>query len=289
MTDDELYHWDNTGYLIVPSVLTDAELKEANEAFDFVQDRFPNPDPGRGAKNSTALSGSKGRFEFHGLLELEKPHCEPFRKLIVHPAIVSRLNVMCGKGFRLDHGPLIVSGTKGTEGLTLHGSGEPHKPVVAYHHQNGRTHCNGVTVQYKLADVNEGDGGFVCVPGSHKAKFPMPEGIRTCDNDLGLVVQPPTKAGDVIFFMDGAQTHGTHAWTADHQRRSVLIKYTSNSAIRGAPRRELFEPESWWDDEIIEDMTDVEREVMLGPGVHHGGLVSGLEIDDDGNVFVDRA
>ena len=35
-------------------------------------------------------------------------------------------------------------------------------------------------------------------------------------------------------------------------------------------------------------MTDVEREVMLGPGVHNGGLVSGLGVDDDGNVYVDK-
>ena len=53
------------------------------------------------------------------LLTLPEPYCEPFRKMIALPEIVSRLNVMCGKGFRMDHGPQFIGGidkkTKGEE------------------------------------------------------------------------------------------------------------------------------------------------------------------------------
>ncbi len=35
---------------------------------------------------------------------------------------------------------------------------------------------NGFTVVAdNLRDVNEGDGGFGCVPGSHKSNFPLPD------------------------------------------------------------------------------------------------------------------
>jgi hypothetical protein len=57
--------------------------------------------------------------------------------MLGHPEILSRLLVMCGKGFRLDHGPQFIGGVKGTAGHRLHGSGAPHKPYVGYHHQDG--------------------------------------------------------------------------------------------------------------------------------------------------------
>ena len=283
MTDEELYFWDISGYLILRGILTADEIKAANAAIDYVQDEIPKRKERWGSKESEALAGT-GWMEMHGLLQLDPPHCDPFRNMLVHPQIISRLNVMMGKGFRLDHGPLIIAAHKGTEGLTLHGSGEPHSPLTGYHHQNGRSFCNGVTIQYQLADVNAGDGGFVCVPGSHKARYPIPPGIRSCEDDLGLVLQPPTKAGDVIFFMDGAETHGTHPWTADHMRRSILIKYSGKNALRGAPDRTLFDPEAWWDDAILTDMTDPELEVMHGPGVHIGEKIKGLSVDESGNV-----
>ncbi|HZP81290.1 MAG TPA: hypothetical protein VFB21_06615 [Chthonomonadaceae bacterium] len=38
---------------------------------------------------------------------------------------------------------------------------------------------NGLTVvAYNLKDVNPGDGGFGCVPGSHKSNLPFPSEWR---------------------------------------------------------------------------------------------------------------
>ena len=39
MTNEENYHFDVTGYLIVPGVLTPDQLKTCNEALDRVGDR----------------------------------------------------------------------------------------------------------------------------------------------------------------------------------------------------------------------------------------------------------
>ena len=54
----------------------------------------------------------------------------------------------------------------------------------------------------------------------------MPEGVRTVDGDMGTSLNPQAHPGDVVFFMDGAQTHGTYPWTNDHERRSILYKYS---------------------------------------------------------------
>ena len=92
----------------------------------------------------------------------------------------------------------------------MHGAGEPHRGYVAYHQQNGSSYCGGVTVSWNLADAGPGDGGFACVSGSHKLQFPRPVGVRTADEDMGLIEQPIVGAGDVLFFMDGAGRSDTY-------------------------------------------------------------------------------
>ena len=159
------------------------------------------------------------------------PYREPFRRLLVHPTVVSRLNEFSGSGFRLDHGPLLISATEGTEGHYLHGSGEPFSPATWYHQQNGKIYCRGITVAWQLTDCNPGDGGFAVIPGSHKTCEPTPPEIRSLAEYGELVVQPALRAGDVLFFAETA-THGTLPWKGKTQRRSVLYKYASRGAAR---------------------------------------------------------
>ena len=288
MDEKERYFWDLTGYLVVKNVLDTEELKTANAAIDYCVDRINQGEDNKGVGDSTFLRGTGSRW-MHGtnLLNIDPPYCQPFRQMLAHPAVVSRLNLMCGKGFRLDHGPQFNNAVKGTTGLTLHGSGDPHKPYVAYHHQNGGFHCAGVTVTWNLSAAPAGGGGFACVPGSHKSKFTMPKGVRNCDDDMGAVVQPEIRAGDILFFMDGAQTHGTHPWRNDHQRRSVLFKYASRTANRGGSRP-YYEPETYWDEEIVSGMTPEERAVMFGPTSAPKTQEVYLAVEPDGTVRLDN-
>jgi hypothetical protein len=128
--------------------------------------------------------------------------------------------------------------------------------------QNGRSYDQAITVAFQLRDVEPDLGGFACVPGSHKSFYPMPPGIRTCDDDMGLVVQPVMKAGDVLFFGDGATTHGAKAWKNPIPRRGLLIKYTSRNFHRSGG--DMVHPENRWGD-LVADMTDEQIAVMRGP------------------------
>ena len=287
MNERERYFWDLNGFLVVENVLSAEEVAAANEAIDHYSHRIDVAPEGRGAKGSERLGGT-GRPTLEGLLQLENPYCDPFRSMLAHPAVVMRLNEMSGPGFRLDHGPLLIVGMKGTEGLTMHGSGEPFKPYVAYHHQNGRTYCGGVTVTWQLADVYAGDGGFACVPGSHKSTFPTPEGVLSADDDMGLIVQPEMKAGDLLFFMDGALSHGTLPWRSERERRSVLFKYASRSAVRSGPAATLAAPEDYWDEEVVAGMSEEQLAVMYGPYSGHRGAVPFLKVSEGGEVIAEK-
>ncbi len=289
MDAKERYFWDLQGHLIVRNVLSSKELEALNHALDYVIESgaINQSEENRGAADSAFLRGAGPRWA-HGtnLLNLPKPHCEPVRQLLAHPQIVSRLNVMCGKGFRLDHGPQFNNAVKGTAGLTLHGAGDPHRDYVAYHHQNGATYCGGVTVTWNLTDCPKNKGGFACVPGSHKSKFPMPKGVRNCDDDMGTVINPEIRAGDILFFMDGAQTHGTHPWQNDHDRRSILFKYASRTSIRQDPPG-VSHPDIYWDQNIVEGMTAEQRAVMFGPCSAPRCTDMNLTVKEDGTVQIE--
>ncbi len=280
----ERYFWDLTGYLVVKGVLSTEEVARANDIVDRYWGRVQVG--GSTARDSVTFAGT-GRPMLPGILEFPKPDCEPFREMLAHPVLVKYLNVMCGTGFRLDHGPMFIVSNKGTAGHTMHGNGEPHRPYVAYHHQNGKPWVGGVTVAWQLHDCKEGMGGFACVPSSHKAMFPMPNGVRTGDDDMGLIKQPVVEAGDVVFFMDSAQSHGATPWKLDSTRRSILFKYTARTCARGGPSQEVSPPEIYWDREIVEDMTPEQLSVMYGPYSNHRGRVPSLEVCEDGRVKIE--
>lgn len=279
VSEEEKYFFDLRGYLIVRSALSAAEVQACNDAIDHYADEIkPRAiDDGGLARGSSALAGTEGRRELSGMLGWPEPHREPFRQLLVHPVVVSRLNELSGKGFRLDHGPLLISAHQGAEGHRLHGGGEPFSQSVWYHQQNGKIFCRGITVAWQLTDVNEGDGGFACVPGSHKTAEPTPEEVRSVEDDMGLVYQPTMRAGDVLFFAE-TMTHGTLPWNGKRERRSVLYKYASRAAARAVGK--YFTPQERYGD-WVDELTPEQRAVLYGPGVHHGGRLPLLESDGE--------
>ena len=283
----ERYTWDLTGFLVVRDVLTPDEVREANEAIDAYSRQLleRSTDEVKEGKEQV-FDGKVVRTDnaYPYFLQIEASLSRPFRQMLVHPQIVSRLIDMCGKGFRLDHGPELIAHTKGVKGLRLHGSGDRHKPYVAYHHQNGRHRCGGVTVSWQFADTKIGDGGFAYVTGSHKSNYPIPEDLQYFRDHAFAVRQAEVRAGDVLFFMDGAQTHGTFPWQAAHQRRSVLYKYTSRSATRSGQAEVLAPPDIYWESEVVGGMTDAQKAVMWGPYSNYHEELPYLEVTEDGTV-----
>ena len=99
--------------------------------------------------------------------------------------LVFYLNQIVGHGFCPDREPETWCEQICSTNAPLVGGNEPRQPATAYYYQNGRRFSEGVRVLWALEDVNAGDGGFVLVPGSHKAYYRMPPGVRSCDDDMG--------------------------------------------------------------------------------------------------------
>ena len=207
LTAEERYLFDLQGFLVRRGALRVSEVKAANDAVDLMA--LPRPGASIGSQ----------RFSDHcGVAAI-------FRSLIDHPAVLEILGELCGRTLRLDHTYGIVM-APGTSGLGLHGGAVPFDPSQYYCVDSSGIHCGLVAVQWALVDAWPGEGGFACVPGSHKTNMAMPGSI---DLHHPCVREVPLRAGDMVLFSE-ALTHGTLDWRGPGDRRTLLYKYSPGNS-----------------------------------------------------------
>jgi hypothetical protein len=207
MTEQEKYLFDLQGYLAVPAALSAEQLQALNAILD---------------EQIAAEMGDATTKRFGRLLHWGQPYID----LLDNPRITPYLDNLLGPHFRLDHIYCdVIRGGQGPIGAGLHGGGTPFDPSQYYQYRDGKMYNGLSVVAYNLRDVNPGDGGFACVPGSHKANFPFPNEWRNLE-ELQPCVRPVTgPAGTAIIFTE-ALTHGTLPWHGADERRTVFFKYS---------------------------------------------------------------
>lgn len=207
MTPEETFQFDLEGYLVVKGVLGADELAELNAIAD---------DP---------PGGWDGPFYRTSRVSQWGP---PYQALIDHPTLIPYFLELLGPKVRLDHDYCIFM-RQGAPGGNLHGGSSPQIGAGDhwYQHHNGVMR-NGLTVfTFNLTDAGPGDGGFGCIPGSHKSNFVnlLPDDVRKQERPAHYVRQVEAEAGDVIIFTE-ALMHGTIPWTGKGERRGLLYKYS---------------------------------------------------------------
>ena len=194
MAPEERYRFDLQGFLVRRNVLSAGDVEALNVAVDLLG----VPEPGDDIMSQ--------RFGNH------LTTARRFRDLLDHDGIFDIVVELCGRNVRLDHAYGIIM-RPGTAGLGLHGGGTPFDPAQYYIGDGGNMRNGLVAVQWALVDHVAGRGGFVCVPGSHKANFPLtPQAVQ------GLALEVPLEAGDVVVFTE-ALTHGTEIGRASCRER----------------------------------------------------------------------
>ena len=224
MTETEKYLFDVHGYLVIEGVLSADEVTAANAAIDHHADQI-SIRPNDLAHGASTLVGETGRGDLGGMLTWDKPYCNVYRQMIAPPKLTPYLKELLGPGFRLE-GLGIITMDKGAEGFWFHEGAEPYDRSRHYLYRNGKMYCGMTNIAVQLTNVEEGDGGFACLPGSHKSNFSCPGEIRLYHAHQNRIAQIPAQAGDVVLFVE-CLMHGSLPWTADHQRRAVIIRYNS--------------------------------------------------------------
>eukprot|EP00116_Pleurobrachia_bachei_P006894 sb/3467156/ len=231
LTPAQRYLFDLRGFLILRNVISPTEIEAARTAITANMHRFHERAGGLLNSRLDQFKGNRGRLDCGTMLTWDKPHCEIFRRFLAHNAVIHALNELCGKGFRLDHLPLAIIQYKGAEGFDLHGGNVDSEgnwqQDLSYECRYGKISCNLLNVAIPLDATANGDGGFVIVPGSHKANFPIPGDLEKCDNlcENEYLLNPRLDPGDVLLFTEAA-THGAFPWQgATECRRTLFYRY----------------------------------------------------------------
>ena len=259
MNDTDKYLMDVHGYLVIEQALTPSEVDAANAAID-AHAHETSVRPRDLANESQTLGGSTGRGDLGGMLSWDKPYCDPFRDMMVHSRLTPYLEELLGPGFRLE-GMGVITMDEGAEGFWFHEGGEPFDRSRGYLYRNGRMFAGMTNIAVQLSDVGADDGGFACLPGSHRANFPCPDNIRLYETAQDRFVQIPARAGDAILFVE-CLMHGSLPWRATHERRSVIMRYNNGVTSEGVMG-------TWHPPEWVEDLTEAQKAVITQP--HYRG------------------
>ncbi|MCU1450696.1 MAG: protein involved in biosynthesis of mitomycin antibiotics/polyketide fumonisin [Acidimicrobiales bacterium] len=235
LTAQQRYFFDLNGYLVLEGAVGAEDVAYMNSLIEA--QRLPPP--------ASSIESQRFGDEF---LRWDRV----FRDLLDHEAVLPLLRDLVGDHVRLDHAYGIVMAPN-TAGLGLHGGGMPLDPSQYYLHRGGRMYNGLTTVTWSLVDSSPGEGGFGCIPGSHKADEPLPPEIPTA-----WIREVPLPAGSVLIFTE-ALTHCTIPWTASIERRAVLFKY-SPGHMAWAPWRDP--PRALW-----RSLTDRQRRLFQAPAV----------------------
>jgi hypothetical protein len=206
MTEEEFFAFDLEGYLVLRQVLSPDEVAALSAIAAM---KCP-------AAERPAFHREFGVSAWGG----------PYRALIDHPVILPYLLDVVGSKFRLDH-DFGIFATRDAPGRDLHGGATDENPDHWYRFNDGVIRCGLTVVLFALSAVRAGDGGFCCVPGSHKSNCidSLPRDVRNFTRTPDYVVQPEVEPGDAILFTE-ALIHGAKPWTAEHDRLAVLFKYS---------------------------------------------------------------
>ena len=236
MTPEQRYFFDLTGYLHLRGVLSESELRPAQDAAQRYIDTPPDqlPEGFRIDLNREHFNWYLYAFAFDKALE----------RLAMHPKTWPILLELTGGKPKLGGGNMMVD-VHGKPFHPLHSGLESdlRKNRPGWRRsfvKDGKIYNNDLVFFFYLTDVFPGDGGLIVVPGSHKANFLREHhyfypGSYTADggyNDDYFstevpegVTNPTPRAGDVVI-MSEHLTHGALSWEPqDRDRRFLTLRY----------------------------------------------------------------
>jgi hypothetical protein len=250
MTPEEKFIFDLDGYLVVKNALNPAQINELNLLGD---------------EASAGNFGEGEEFRVNGVSKWGAP-CLALADL---ETTLSYMLELLGPNVRLDHDYCLFMRKLDQQRNGLHGGpyGGTHPEADHWYRYRDGVMRNGLTVfTFALTPAGPGDGGFACIPGSHKSNLveSIPSEVKQLKQDAHYVCQPVLEAGDCLIFTE-ALVHGTLRWTAEHERRSLLYKFSpGHSAWSG----------HYYDADSYPGISERQRKLMAAPSVGQHPIIS---------------
>ena len=270
MHEDEQYLFDLRGFIVVRNVLQQPQIDDLSARLEA--HRAENASPILGSDRTMFRDENDKAWSAASLLELGGTYID----LIDLPALTPYLTTLLGEHFRLDHDYAKIDSKmpEREKTLYLHGGGQgaggPADLVgpsdggqCFYRYSNGRFFNGLIAVAFELDDVNASDGGFACIPGSHKSNLGLPSAWRHSKTQAEVpdfVERVAVCAGDAIIFTE-ACAHGTVPWEGrpGSERRTLFYKYCPH-AVAWSP--------CYYNADNYPGLTAKQRQMLLPPSAY---------------------
>ncbi|NKB69843.1 MAG: hypothetical protein GKR89_22450 [Candidatus Latescibacteria bacterium] len=211
LTPEQRYLFDTQGWLLVPGLLSAAEVEEMRD-FCYRLKREPESLP---EAQRSPIGG-------------------PLEELTDHPFVVGFMNEFLALpalssqdcyGFRMESTHLAMR-PAGEGGFSPHNgnglwrlSGDGHN----YRSVPGKARSSLTCVVWELNEVEASGGGTMLINGSHKATFPLPQGAQSLDSPMWTKYTCPP--GSLLIFSEST-THTASPWgSAKHERCAIFSRY----------------------------------------------------------------
>ena len=235
-TEEQRYWFDTFGYIVIRNALTTEQVEKLLSTLQQSTEQFP------------PISQAEGPLHWDKVWRdlLDLPTVTPLLEDMIGNHAVREGRATRGlpylPTYRIDHINVHTHVKKGFAGAVLHGGwkGTGGSQFTGYH--DGKFYNGLVSVSFELFDTHPNDGGFGCVPGSHKSNFAIPGSWRDLTKGVAECVKRiPANAGDAIVFTE-ALTHGTLPWTVDEPRRTLFYKFSPHGSTWSA---DYFNPDDF--------------------------------------------
>ena len=275
MNEEEAYLFDLRGFIVVKNALQPNQIDDLSRRLEA--HRSSNPSPILGS-DRTILDDDTGAWSAPSLLELGGAYLD----LVNLPTIAPYLTKLLGEHYRLDHDYAKIDSKmpEREKTLYLHGGGQgaggPADLVgpsdggqCFYRYSNGRFFNGLVAVAFELDDVQASDGGFACVPGSHKSNIGLPAAWRHSETPAAVpdfVQRDAAAAGDAIIFTQ-ACAHGPVPWAGKpgSERRTLFYKYCPH-AVAWSP--------CYYNADNYPDLSAEQQQLLMPPSAFGNHAVS---------------
>jgi hypothetical protein len=231
MNPIEKYEFDRQGYLVIPGMLTPEEVASLSAAMDRLEEHalahvhqpprrvclwghnvHYNPE-----KNYYAHgSGERGST----LIVEDFFNTDPtFDFLVNHAKTMEYIHGIVQGPVRINNSELRVRYSGNATGLHM---GGPINHKYRYSFNGSGIDCMMVRMIYFVQDVDNHQGAFSVIPGTHKTNYPSP--YRCAPDDEPGLIGLPVKTGDAILFTENLR-HGGLTNRSEQVRKTLHVGY----------------------------------------------------------------
>ena len=232
MNEIEQYEFDRLGYIVIPDLLTDAEVKSLSVAVDAAEedalaqvDRPPDKVSAYGLEyrhNPEKGYYVSGRREEASTLLIEEFFNldRTFDVLVDHAPTMAYIRAIVQERPTINNSEIRI---RYPSNQTASHCGGPVGLKLRYYYNARGINCMMVRMVYFLHDVGPGQGEFCVVPGTHKTNMASPYEGADPDTEPGMIGLS-VKTGDAILFTENLR-HGGLTNRSRQTRKTLHVGY----------------------------------------------------------------